>query len=87
MTGPVRYLPMPTPAPRAPIRPVPAVPRLVSVLDGLTALVALVAASTLVTGGFRAEYLGLRVSTTSWWRVALVALVLLAARHAWRRSP
>lgn len=78
---------MPSPAPRAPIRPVPAVPGGVAVLDGLTALVALVAASTLVTGGFRADVFGVRVSTTSWWRVALVALVLFAVRHAWQRSP
>ena len=78
---------MPSSAPRAPIRPVPAVPRLVAVLDGLTALLALVAASTLATGGFRADVLGVRVSTTSWWRVALVALVVLIARHGWQRTP
>lgn len=69
------------------MRPAPAVPWLVAILDGLTVVLALVAVSTIVTGGFRTDVFGMRVSTTSSWRVAAVALVLLAARHAWWRSP
>jgi len=78
---------MPLTAPRAPARPTPAVPRLVAVLDGVVALLSLVTLSTVLTGGFRADVLGVRLSTTSWWRLAVVTLVVLVVRHAWRRSP
>ncbi|MBP7779622.1 MAG: glycosyltransferase family 39 protein [Acidobacteria bacterium] len=79
--------PMPVTAPRARIRPAPAARRTVAVLDGIVAVLTLVTLSTLLTGGFRAELLGMRVSTTSWWRLAGLAVLVLAARHAWRPSP
>ncbi len=74
-------------ASRAPVRPVSAVPRAVALVDGVAAVLVLLTTSTLITGGFRADVLGVRVSTTSWSRVAVVTLIVLAARHAWQRSP
>lgn len=66
-------------APGAPVR----VPILAAAADVLTVVLALVALSALVTGGFRAEIFGLRVSATSWGRLAAIAAVLAALRH-WR---
>lgn len=78
---------MPPAAPRAPVRPGRSLPRLAAALDGLAAVLALLTVSTLVTGGFRADVLGLRVSTTSWTRLAALVTVVIAARHLWHRSP
>lgn len=72
---------------RAPMTPEPALPRAVVALDLLCLALVLVAVSTYVTGGFRTEVLGLRISATSWIRVALVAVAVGAVRHLWRRSP
>lgn len=74
-------------APWAPVAPAPAVPRLVGVLDAVVAVLALVTLSAFVTGGFRADVLGMRISTMSWGRMAAATLLLLAIRHAWWRSP
>ncbi len=75
------------PAPRAPSRPWPRVAALTAWADGLTAILVLLALSALVTGGFRSEAFGVRVSVTSWWRVALVAAGLTALRHWWQPAP
>lgn len=74
-------------APRAPAVPAPTVPRLVGVLDAVVAVLGLVTLSAVVTGGFRADVLGMRISTTSWARLAGVTALLLALRHVWWRSP
>lgn len=74
----------PHPAPVTAHAPVPAWAR---AADVLTVLVGLVALSALVTGGFRTELAGLRVSVTSWWRPALAALLVTAVRHGVRRAP
>lgn len=72
---------------RAPITPV--VPAAVwqRTADVVTIGLALIAVSTWVTGGFRAEVLGLRLSVTSWERVAVVAALVAAIRHAIARRP
>lgn len=72
---------------RAPLTPEPALPRGAAVLDLLSLALALVAVSAYATGGFRTEVLGLRISATSWIRVALVAVAVGAVRHVCRRSP
>lgn len=72
---------------RAPVSPVPDVPRTAAVLDVAAAVLGLLTLSTLVTGGFRADVLGVRVSVTSWTRLAVVTFLVLLARHAWLRSP
>ena len=61
----------------------PRVPRLAAAADVVAAVLALVALSAFLTGGFRAEVLGLRISATSWVRLAALALAVAAARH-WR---
>lgn len=78
--------PMPI-APRAPVSPVRPVPRPIALLDGLTVGLVLLTASALVTGGFRADLAGLRLSTTSPARLVMLLAFVLAVRHAWRRSP
>lgn len=50
-------------------------------LDVLAVALALVAASTWITGGFRADALLLRLSVTSWIRVALAAAAVVVVRH------
>lgn len=74
-------------APLAPVHPESAVPRPIAVLDGLTAVLALVTLSTFITGGFRADILGVRISSTSWLRLAAITLAMLTVRHLWRRAP
>jgi Mannosyltransferase (PIG-V) len=79
-----------SPAPigrRAPATPDRPLPRGATVLDAVTVALALVAVSAYVTGGFRTEVFGLRVSATSWLRVVVAALVVAVVRHMWRRSP
>lgn len=71
-------------APQTSARPLP--PALI-VLDLLCVTLVLLAVSTYATGGFRTEILGLRISATSWIRVALVAAAVGVVRHLWRRSP
>jgi len=73
--------------PPAPLRPHADVPRAVAVLDAVAGVLALLTVSTFLTGGFRADVLGLRLSTTSWWRVAAVTAVVLVLRHGWRPVP
>jgi len=55
--------------------------------DAATIVLALLALSAIVTGGFRTEVAGVRVSITSWWRPALVAALVGLARHAGSRRP
>ena len=77
-------------APRAPRALRPAlthVSRVAAAADGIAAVLLLLTVSAAVTGGFRAEVLGARLSVTSWWRTALVAAVVLAVRHWWQPSP
>jgi Mannosyltransferase (PIG-V) len=74
-------------APHAPQSPVSGVSRVVAAADAITAVLVLLTVSAGVTGGFRAEVLGARLSVTSWWRAALIAAVLLALRHWWQASP
>ena len=50
-------------------------------------LLVLVGLSAVITGGFRTEIAGVRVSITSWWRPIAVAALLLLVRHAARRRP
>lgn len=78
MTGTVRR------APLVPAVPATAVQR---VADGVSVALALIAFSTWVTGGFRAEVLGVRLSVTSWVRVALVAAAIAGLRHLIARRP
>lgn len=62
-------------------------PRLAAALDLLALLLAVLSLSAFATGGFRTEFLGLRISVTSWWRLAAALAIVLAVRHAWRPSP
>lgn len=78
---------MAQPAPRAPLAPLPRIGLITAWADGLAAVLAVLAISAFVTGGFRTELLGLRLSVTSWWRVALVAAGLLALRHWLQPAP
>jgi hypothetical protein len=55
--------------------------------DAATVVLALLALSAIVTGGFRTEVAGVRVSITSWWRPALVAALVALARHGGYRRP
>ncbi|MEP7116468.1 MAG: mannosyltransferase family protein [Acidobacteriota bacterium] len=55
--------------------------------DGVVIVLMLLTISAAVTGGFRTEVLGARVSVTSWYRTAALALGLLALRHWWQPSP
>lgn len=77
MTPPVRRAP--SPRLRA--------PGLAVTADWLTVVLALVALSAFITGGFRADILGLRVSATSWGRLAAMAAAVTAVRHWWRPAP
>ncbi len=61
--------------------------RAVAWSDLLTGVFALLAVSAALTGGFRTDLLGLKVSVTSWTRPAFLALVILALRHWWRPAP
>lgn len=74
-------------APRAPITPRPAVSSAVAVLDVAVVLLALLTLSAAITGGFRADLFGLRLSVTSWLRTAVIAAGILAARHRWLPAP
>jgi hypothetical protein len=57
-------------------------------VDALSLVCSLVALSTLLFGGFRIWLFETRLSVTAWWRPALVALLLIALRHAViRRAP
>lgn len=78
---------MPTDAHLLPRGTEPVPPRGLATLDGVILALTAVAASVAVTGGFREDLPGLRLSVTSWPRVALLAAVLVVVRHAWRRSP
>ena len=74
-------------APRAPRHPMSRVSRAVAAVDVCTAVLVLLTVSAALTGGFRAEVLGARLSVTSWLRTALVTAVVLAVRHWWQPSP
>ena len=74
-------------APRAPRHPMSRVSRAVAAVDVFTAVLVLLTVSAALTGGFRAEVLGARLSVTSWLRTALVTAVVLAVRHWWQPSP
>lgn len=61
-------------------------PGVARVLDALILVLLLLAINVYFLGGFRETVPWGRVSVTSWWRPALVAALLLVARHAvWRR--
>ncbi|MEZ5294135.1 MAG: mannosyltransferase family protein [Vicinamibacterales bacterium] len=62
-------------------------PRGLGAIDAAILALGAVAASVAVTGGFRVELPGVRLSVTSWARVALLAGGLAVLRHVWRRSP
>jgi hypothetical protein len=64
-----------------------AVPAWVRVVDALAVVLILVGLSAVITGGFRTDIAGVRVSITSWWRPIAVAALLLLVRHAARRRP
>ena len=51
------------------------------------AVLVLVGLSAVITGGFRTEIAGVRVSVTSWWRPVLVALLVGLGRHAAAARP
>ncbi len=74
-------------APRAPRAPSSPVGRFAIWADGAAAVLALLALSAFLTGGFRTDLLGVRVSVTSWWRAALVAAAVTALRHWWQPAP
>jgi Mannosyltransferase (PIG-V) len=57
-------------------------PLWVRAVDVISVVIGLVALSVLLFGGFRIWLFEMRLSVMSWWRPALVALVLIAARHA-----
>lgn len=78
---------MPADVRRAPDRPAPRLPWLAAAADVLTIVLALLSVSTALTGGFRAVVLGVRLSTTSGWRLAIVVAIVAALRHWWRPSP
>ena len=69
----------------APSRPLLAV--WVRVADSLIVLSALLAVSLFVFGGFREYVGGIRISFRSWHRVGAFALVLIAVRHYFVRTP
>lgn len=57
-------------------------PRWVTALDVVAVLMALVAISVAIGGGFRIWIFDSRLSVTSWWRPALLAVIAIAIRHA-----
>ncbi|HUQ86543.1 MAG TPA: mannosyltransferase family protein [Vicinamibacterales bacterium] len=61
-------------------------PRWATTLDVVAVLMALIAISVAIGGGFRIWIFDSRLSVTSWWRPALIALVAIAIRHALVRS-
>jgi hypothetical protein len=63
------------------------VPGWARLADLAVVVLVLLAISAAITGGFRTEVLGIRVSVTSWWRLALALAVVLVGRHAAVRSP
>ncbi|HUU33924.1 MAG TPA: mannosyltransferase family protein, partial [Vicinamibacterales bacterium] len=75
------------PAPRAPVAPLPRAAPATALADAVVAVVLLLTVSVLVTGGFRTDLLGFRLSLTSWSRLALVAAGVLALRHWWQPAP
>ncbi len=68
-------------------RPLPPLPRLAAAADVAALVLVGIAISAAITGGFRAQILGVRISATSWWRLAAIALVIAAVRHWWRPAP
>lgn len=72
---------------RAPLEREAPVPGLVAAADAAAGVVALLAVSTAATGGFRADILGIHVSSTSVVRLVIVLGIILLARHLWRPSP
>lgn len=59
----------------------------VRLADVVVLVLLLVGLSSAITGGFRTEVLGLRVSMTSWWRPMLLAALVALGRHAAWRTP
>jgi Mannosyltransferase (PIG-V) len=78
---------MPDRTRRAPPTPDPLLPRGAMLLDLLVIVLVLLAVSAYATGGFRTVLFGVRISATSFARLAFVAGVVAAVRHLWRRSP
>lgn len=59
----------------------------VRLADAVVLVLLLVAVSSAITGGFRTELVGVRVSMTSWWRPLLLAALVALGRHAVWRTP
>ena len=57
-------------------------PGWVRIVDAVALALVLVGVSAVITGGFRTEIAGVRVSVTSWWRPLAVAVLVAARRHA-----
>ena len=65
----------------------PALPAWLRVLDALTIVFLCASAWVALTGGLRTSIAGVRLSVTSAPRLALLALAIVAVRHAVRRQP
>ena len=65
----------------------PPLPNLARLADTAVQLLAAAATAIAITGGFTTHLGGVRVSATSPGRVLVLALVILALRHAWIRRP
>lgn len=79
-------------APHAPVHPPgepsPArLPAWVGVVDTLIVVTAVLTACLFVFGGFREYVSGIRISFRSWHRLGAVALLLIATRHYFVRTP
>jgi hypothetical protein len=64
-----------------------ATPLWVRLVDAVAVALILMGLSAAITGGFRTDIAGLRVSLTSWWRPVVLAVVLLLVRHGVHRQP
>src|SRR5688572_7255837 len=56
-------------------------------VDGLTVALLVLGCFVLLFGGFRETVAGIRISVTSWERVAILAAALTAIRHYAVRDP
>lgn len=57
-------------------------------LDAVAIAMAVIAVSVAISGGFRVNILGARISIMEWWRPLLYCAIVLIARHAMvRRDP
>lgn len=62
-------------------------PKWVPLLDWSALLLLGLAANVVVFGGFRGEVAGIRLSVRSWERLAIAAVLIIAIRHAYVRTP